>query len=166
MGLVVDDCRAADIPVLVARLPSPTGRAGIHADRYQAQQVGTCTYLVARLDGQLAGHVLIEWSGCQASEVYHDFLGVPEICSLLVHRDLRGKGIGTALIAAAERRAAERGRRRVGMGVATDNTRAQALYQRLGYRPARAYLNRWTVMGADGIRRHKTEPSRYLIKDL
>ena len=58
-----------------------------------------------------------------------------EICHLQVRPEHRGKGVGTALIVASERRASERGHRRIAVGVADDNPEARRLYERLGYRP-------------------------------
>lgn len=164
--VTISECGADDLSALAARMPSPTGRPGVHADRYQAQGRGRCAYLVARLDGAPVGHALLEWTGCLAPEVYADFLGVPEVCSLLVVPERRGAGIGTALIAEAERRALAAGRDRLGIGVAATNRRAAALYARLGYRRVRSYLNRWTVTAPDGGRRQVTEPTEYLVKEL
>jgi Acetyltransferases len=48
----------------------------------------------------------------------------------------RGQGIGTALIAAAEREAAARGFDRLTLTVSTGKPDVQALYERLGFRDA------------------------------
>lgn len=55
------------------------------------------------------------------------------IDTLSVSPRFGGRGIGTELIRAAEERARERGYHKNAMAVVTDNTRAYALYQRLGY---------------------------------
>jgi len=52
----------------------------------------------------------------------------------------RGKGIGTRLMAAAERQLGDRGVDEVHLEVIEANQRAERLYERLGYRPARKLL--------------------------
>lgn len=47
--------------------------------------------------------------------------------------ELRGLGLGTRLIGEAERRVKKRGLKKVILGVEVVNTRARALYERLGY---------------------------------
>lgn len=47
--------------------------------------------------------------------------------------ELRGLGLGTALVAAAEKRIVRRGIRTAELGVELENTRARSLYERLGY---------------------------------
>ena len=55
------------------------------------------------------------------------------IDTLSVSPQYKGKGIGTALIKAAENRARERGYDKIALAVATYNTRAHGLYLRSGY---------------------------------
>jgi ribosomal protein S18 acetylase RimI-like enzyme len=50
-----------------------------------------------------------------------------------VHPALQSCGIGTVLVRAAEQRILARGLRRAELRVEVDNSRAQALYERLGY---------------------------------
>jgi ribosomal-protein-alanine N-acetyltransferase len=68
--------------------------------------------------------------------------GEAEILALAVVPRLRRQGRGAALLAAAERWAAEGGARAMYLEVAVDNRPAGALYRRAGYLPAgrrRAY---------------------------
>ena len=77
-------------------------------------------YLVAWEDGEPVGHVCVEWSE------------PPELQDLWVLPARRSEGIGSALVAAVEARAADRSDRlRLTVGVA--NTGAARLYERLGY---------------------------------
>ncbi|MET8825444.1 GNAT family N-acetyltransferase [Streptomyces sp. NPDC004610] len=98
-------CRAADLPALDWCLRSP-GAPSFHAPRFARQQAGESTYLVARLDGEPAGHAEIRWRGCAAPEVP---VTCPEINGLGVRDGLRSRGIGTALIHRAEDPVRERG---------------------------------------------------------
>jgi len=60
-----------------------------------------------------------------------------EIADLQVLTGWRDRGIGRALIRALEGEAARLGAGRVEIGAAASNLRARALYERLGYAPAR-----------------------------
>lgn len=54
--------------------------------------------------------------------------------TVCVHGPVRGIGVGTLLMMAAEREAASSGRRRISLGVEAANEGAIRLYERLGYR--------------------------------
>nr|WP_230424165.1 GNAT family N-acetyltransferase [Streptomyces radicis] len=59
--------------------------------------------------------------------------GVGKLFQLVVHPALRSCGLGTRLIAAAEHRVRVRGLAHAEIDVEEDNSRARALYERLGY---------------------------------
>ena len=59
------------------------------------------------------------------------------IDGICVARAHRGKGVGSKLLSALCREAAERGYRSVRLDVIRDNFRARALYERQGFRPLR-----------------------------
>ncbi|MEU0250284.1 GNAT family N-acetyltransferase [Streptomyces sp. NPDC006235] len=138
-------CRAADVALLDQYLGSP-GATSFHARRFERQERGQSTCLVAWLDGR---------PGC------------PEINALTVWPEtLRSRGIGSALIRAAEERARERGRTAIGLGVADDNPRAAAFYARLGYRPLAPYVGRWSYEDHDGVTHECVEELTFLVKEL
>ena len=102
--------------------------------KYLAQQLrGERTVLVARVQNELAGYLTIVWN----SE-YPPFReqSIPEINDLNTLIKFRRKGIGTALMDAAEneieRRSDTAG---IGVGVTADYGPAQQLYVRRGYIP-------------------------------
>ncbi len=87
------------------------------------------TYLVAWDGDEPVGHAHVAWE--------RTHLGVPEIQDVFVLPQRRRRGIATALTAAAERLAAERGFDRISLSVSeSGNDAARGLYQRLGYREA------------------------------
>jgi RimJ/RimL family protein N-acetyltransferase len=88
------------------------------------------TYLVAWLDGKPVGHCNIRWDG-SLEALWQESIRVPEVNGLAASPE--GKGIGTALIRAAEATAFNRGYDSIGVGVSIENSRAQELYERLGY---------------------------------
>src|ERR1035441_8102637 len=80
---------------------------------------------------------------------------------------LRSRGIGTAIIRAAEALARERGCGQIGLGVDDDNPRAAALYLRLGYQETGyRYLDRYYYLEDHGHRHDVADPARFLVKDL
>lgn len=90
---------------------------------------------------------------------------VPEVCNVGVLEAHRGRGIGTALMAEAERRASPAGRLRLGVGL--DNPAARRLYERLGYRPTgEVETTTYDYVDADGVTRSATETDEWLEKDL
>lgn len=62
---------------------------------------------------------------------------------LAVRPEWQGLGIGTAIVAELEARAAAAGFAAVRLGVEHDNPRAGALYRRLGYREVASIVESW-----------------------
>ncbi|EDY46412.2 GCN5 N-acetyltransferase [Streptomyces sp. SPB074] len=159
-------CRAEDVAPLDAHLPSGVATS-FHARRFARQRAGGSTYLVAWADGVPVGNGEIRWGGCAAPEVREAVGECPELNGLDVRAELRGRGIGTALIHHAEALAARRGAPRLGLGVDdTGNPRAARLYARLGYRPALRYLDRWTYVDEDGTTHERADPTVFLVRPL
>ncbi|MGI5424543.1 GNAT family N-acetyltransferase [Streptomyces sp. CA-179760] len=159
-------CRAADVALLDQCIASP-GATSFHARRFGRQERGASTYLVAWLDGRPVGHTELRWGGCDDAGVRAARPGCPEINALTVWpATLRSRGIGSALIRAAEELARERGRTAVGLGVADDNPRAAVLYARLGYLPLAGYVGRWSYEDRDGLTHKCVENLTFLVKEL
>jgi GNAT superfamily N-acetyltransferase len=57
------------------------------------------------------------------------------IGDVVVAREARGRGVGAALLAAAEQWARTRGYRLLSLNVFIDNTEARSVYERAGYAP-------------------------------
>ncbi|MFF9196138.1 GNAT family N-acetyltransferase [Streptomyces sp. NPDC014779] len=158
-------CRAEDLALLDRHLPTPDA-PGRHAGRLARQQAGLGTYLIAWRDGVPAGNGQVRWDGCAAPEVRARLADCPELNGLDVREELRGRGIGTALVRAAEALARERGRTHLGLGVADDNPRAAALYARLGYTPVTAYTDRYAYTDPQGVRHECADPCTFLVRPL
>ncbi|WP_377271972.1 GNAT family N-acetyltransferase [Peterkaempfera sp. SMS 1(5)a] len=91
---------------------------------------GPGQYQVAELaDGRIAGYVRVVRSVPLASNAH-----VRQIQGLAVDGELRGRGIGRALVAAACERARAEGARRLTLRVLGHNSPARALYERCGFR--------------------------------
>jgi len=105
-----------------------------YQDYYAQQRRGERAVLVARLAGEVVGYVtLLTTSGYAAFREQ----GIPEIADLNVINERQRKGIGSALVYAAERLARQRGHAAVGIGVEQSPAyeAANRLYPHLGLEP-------------------------------
>lgn len=92
----------------------------------QAIHEGSRVLLVEVEDGELRGSVQLELAG--RANAQHR----AEVAKLLVHRNARRRGIGTALMQAIETAARERGRTLLVLDTRTGDP-SDALYRKLGY---------------------------------
>jgi GNAT superfamily N-acetyltransferase len=117
------------------------------------------TYLVAWIGDEPVGHAHVAWAGTET--------GVPEVQDVFVAEERRRQGVARALMAAAERLAADRGHERLSVGYGIANDAARRLYAGLGYRDAGWEPTR--VQGTIVIRGRPVEVDDtivYLVKDL
>jgi ribosomal protein S18 acetylase RimI-like enzyme len=165
--MIVQQCREADLEVLARQNPSPT-HVRWNEERFQRHQQGLTTFLIAWVDDVPAGAGEIRWQGCAAPEVHGRFPDCPEINGLAVWpAERRSHGIGTAIVRTAEDLAVQTGYQWIGLGVDDQNTRAAALYLRLGYQETGCrYLDRYHYVDDNGIRHDAADPCRFLIKPL
>jgi GNAT superfamily N-acetyltransferase len=162
----IAECRAEELDRLEAAIPS--GASRFHQQRYNRQQLGTSTYLIAWVHERPVGHAEMRWNGGAAEKVRQRFPRCPEISALDVWpAQMRSRGIGTALIVAAERLATGRKVREIGLGVADENPRAAALYLRLGFAETGCrYVNSYEIVKPTGMREIVNELCRFLVKNL
>jgi ribosomal protein S18 acetylase RimI-like enzyme len=154
--LRVDDLTDANLPTLGwsgSRLHLVSVRRALERVRS-----GEVEYLVVRAP-----------NGDPIAKVGIDYAAHPDagtLWQMATIEELRGLGIGTHLIAAAESRIRKRGVSVAQLDVELDNPGARALYERLGYREAGRRSASWDVQEADGsISRYETEVAM-LRKDL
>jgi GNAT superfamily N-acetyltransferase len=145
----------ADLPTLAAAFAA-VGWPGKQPQLFQRyiveQHRGARVVLVAEPDGVFAGHACILWrSGYQPFRQ----AGIPEIADVNVLPAHRRRGVGTALMDAAETVVAQRSPIvGLGCGLYADYGPALLLYLRRGYLPdgrGIAYGGRTVVVG-DSIR--------------
>ena len=158
---------ADELPLLDAHL-DPERLAGRHADRLAQQRRGDLTYLVAWRGGLPIGHTLARWTGTRDEPVASRLTGCAHIEDLFVMPRYRSRGVGSRILARAERLARERGFRQIGLAVGIDNPRARALYERGGY--ADAGFGEFEIGGTYQNRRGEVrrwgEVCVYLVKGL
>jgi GNAT superfamily N-acetyltransferase len=104
------------------------------ADRLERQRRDECIYLVAWEGGTPVGQALLHRRRPAALAVWEATVdSLPYLEDVFVVPEWRNRGIGTALLEAAERAAAANGAAAVTLAVSTGNSGARRLYERLGY---------------------------------
>ena len=157
----------ADIPLLREQVTE--GGPAKHRERLNFQRAGLGVYLIAWLADRPVGHALAKWGGATDADVAERLdPPSPDVEDLLVVAHLRGQGIGTQLLAAAERLVQEAGHQRIGLAVGEENGGARRLYERLGYQDTGfgAYEVGGEFVDAQGVRGSWTETCPYLTKRL
>jgi len=126
-------------------------------NRWQEQELGYRELLVAERNGVLVGTVSIRHNA--EAEAMHLF-------ALEVANDVRGEGIGAAIVTWVIEEARRRNCTRVYLEVRSDN-RARRLYHRLGFRRVGdAFVNTWWQFNDDGTRSRREEESYRMVKRL
>ena len=141
---------------------------GTHRKRLERQQRGESTYLIA-WDGDVpVGHLLIEWQGPADEPARSALRKCPYLVDIAVHPARRSRGIGTQLMAEAERLATQRGYERAGLSVGVDNPRARSLYERREYVDVGVgeCLSGYPYLDAAGLERWDDEIVVHLVKEL
>jgi GNAT superfamily N-acetyltransferase len=166
--ICIAPCTQSDLPQLRTHLT--TGGPAKHDERFRRQASGEVVYLIAWLDERPVGHALLKWNGSADEPVAARLDGpCPDIEDLFVADDVRRRGIGTQLLAEAERRVRERSMPRAGLSVGAEtNEAARRLYERLGYRDAGfgPYVEHGAYVDGGGQHRQWHETCIYLIKDM
>lgn len=158
LELRIRRCTAPDLPLL-----EWFGLYACHREiireAFRRQQIGENLMLVAEANRFPAGQVWIDLARERASST-----GV--LWALRVLPSLQGMGIGSLLIAAAERALRERGYERAGIAVEDDNEGARLLYERLGYQEVRRERCEYSYRTPDGEEIWRSEDHRVLQKQL
>jgi hypothetical protein len=150
MDFVIRPAEPRDLPAVIAliralaefeKLPGPDDAA---AERFAAHAFGAgrpFELLVAEVGGEVVGYALF-------FTTYSTFLARPGLYleDVFVRPDLRGRGIGGALMRRLAALAVERGHGRFEWTVLDWNVRAQAFYRSLGAR----ILPEWRVCRVEG----------------
>jgi GNAT superfamily N-acetyltransferase len=155
---------AADLAALVAALEERHW----FSERLDRQQQGGGVVLVAWLDGRPVGDVYLDCEPAKEPEVRRHLPGVPVLDHLEVLGPLWGRGMGTALIRAAEDTARQLGYEWLALGVGLENFRARRLYERLGYADwgHGAVVGTWVEYPDDGPPVILSEVCDMLVKRL
>jgi GNAT superfamily N-acetyltransferase len=123
---------APAIAMLLAELGYPAERHEIPGRVERMCADGTAAVFVAGADGPSTAEVLGVVT-VHALSVLHAEAPVAQLTALVVHATARGRGVGAALVAAAERWARARGAARIVVTTALHRVQAPRFYERLGY---------------------------------
>lgn len=158
--------RETDLPVLERDVRSSFGRS--HRHELVDQAKGDLTLLTAWIDLSIVGSGFIRWLGPRAPLVREAYPNVPEIYRLSVDPQHQSQGIGSRLTLRLEQEASKRDMSTVGLGVAFDNPRAYALYERLGYKASTIteYYDEYLLPRTDGTIAKVRDKCRFLIKQV
>jgi ribosomal protein S18 acetylase RimI-like enzyme len=126
--VAIRPCAAEDLPALEWR-GAFTHHRELIAEAFARQRRGEVVMLVADVVGWPVGQAWVDLTRLAAE-------GAGMIWAVRVADALRGSGIGTRLLAAAERVIAARGLAAAEVRVELRNADARRLYERLGYRLA------------------------------
>jgi ribosomal protein S18 acetylase RimI-like enzyme len=126
---------------------------------------------LARQEAGLTDFLVAEFGGVIVGSGELTTTDPAEFKSLSVDASARGQGVGSAIIAAAERVVEERADRATGrarhlvVGVGVDNPRAAALYERLGFvRTGVVSTTTYEYVDDEGATRTATETDEELIR--
>lgn len=131
---------------------------------YDEQTLGRRLLLVADVQGFPIGQLFINFHA--GSRLRGDREQNAYFYAFRVMEMFRGQGIGSRLLAEAERSALERGLISATIAVAKTNVRARHLYERLGYHLFAEDEGRWQYMDHKGVIRHMHDPCWILEKTL
>jgi GNAT superfamily N-acetyltransferase len=154
----------AELPAVVATL----GQEQFFRDRWLRQELGNGELFVAWVGPTPVGDLYL-WRELPEQPRVADQLGwTPTIQHLEVAVSWRKQGIGTALLDAAQRHAANLGYGRVCLGAGVTNHGARRLYQRLGYVDWGHGLVAvvWDEPGPDGATVRAGETCHWLVRSL
>lgn len=137
----------------------------VYSEAYERMVLGLTMIWVAELAPYgLIAQVFIQLN-CQRPELAGGGLRA-YLYSFRVKPAFQGAGLGTRMMAVVEADLLERGYRVVTLNVAKDNPRAQALYERLGYRVIDQDPGIWSYIDHLGQRRTMIEPAWRMEKVL
>lgn len=112
---------------------------------------------------------ILDDSGAIVGSCGIDYLPYPDtgyLWQLTVHPDMRSRGIGTILIAAAERRIVARGLHLARLDVELRNVGAHRLYYRLGYNDEVRREVSWYERRPGGVLVLHVQPCMGMVKSL
>jgi GNAT superfamily N-acetyltransferase len=169
VGVDIRALSREELDAVTNALPGlPFAPVNKHLPRLQLQEEARARYLVAWRGNEPVGQALVH---LRPNSDQGAVLGCAELEDLFVRPDARGRGVGAALLAAAEREAAGSGVHQLGFAVSVSNPHndaARRLYERCGYRDAGLgeFNTGYTYWDEDGQPHRDEESHRYLCKRL
>ncbi len=137
----------------------------LFADAYERTELGEAVIWIAELPGVgVVGQLFLSLRSGRTE--LSDGMDRGYIYGVRVRPVYRNRGIGTQLLLAAEIELIKRGFRYATLNVGRDNSKAQRLYERMGYRVVAPEDGRWSYEDDKGLRRDVYEPAWRMEKAL
>ncbi|MBI3980902.1 GNAT family N-acetyltransferase [Candidatus Microgenomates bacterium] len=130
---------------------------------FEDHQAGKKVYLVAEMEGKIAGQIVIDWRILVDKEK-SDGVERAYLYSLRVFPPYRNKGLGTKMILFCENFLKERNFKFVTIACERKNLRALKLYERLRFKIFKQEDTPWEFFDDQGKLRKITEPEWVLQK--
>lgn len=125
--ITIRNAAVKDVTQLQSLRPSLTSETV--QERLKQQKQDQAEFLVLEKDGKIISFVVLKWSGKKTHPEY------PDMGDLFTRETERGKGFGTLLVKECEKRAKEKGFKKIGLCVnPTLNPQAKSFYENLGYK--------------------------------
>ena len=115
------------------RIPEGHWLALKHAILSEGDTLPGVERIVAEIDGEIAGSVVLFPAKIDAYDGNVEVLDYPEIRMLAVSPEMRGKGVASALVSECIQRAKARGYQSIGLHTGEFMETAMKLYARLGF---------------------------------
>jgi GNAT superfamily N-acetyltransferase len=149
-------------------LPFSAGLISKHRDRFERQQRDEVLYILATQGPDIIGHLLLKWDGPSHPHVRALISACSEVEDFVVAPDMRGRGVGSEMLAYAGSQCLKRGVTRLGIAVGNENPSARRLYERRGFVPVPGSEHRvsWLAQGESGREVREYEDCVYLVKNL
>lgn len=116
-----------------AKIPEGHWLALKHAILSEGDRLPGVERIVAEIDGEIAGSVVLFPAKIDAYEGNVDVLDYPEIRMLAVSPEMRGKGVASALVAECIQRAKAKGYQAIGLHTGDFMETAMKLYETMGF---------------------------------
>ncbi len=163
------DIRRAEVAdlELIKRYVKPSVERTFEQDLEDQTREEHSLYL-ALASGEILGWGFVRWLGPRDSQAKQLFPEAPEIYRLEVRESYRSQGIGRALIANMESRAALKGFEAISLGVSHANPKAYSLYRELGFEDTELeeYFDEYQYPLMDGGLGLARDLCRYMVKRL
>jgi ribosomal protein S18 acetylase RimI-like enzyme len=149
-------------------LPFMSGTPDKVLRRLQLQAQGHLEYPIATIGDRIVGYLTLKWNCPEDPFLKRKLPPCAEIEDFSVDPELRGRGIGTALLDYAANLAREHGETRLGLAVGKENEAAAKLYERRGFvfMPDTDHRVSWFEPNVDGTSRIESEECVYMMKEL
>ena len=164
LNLLIRPLKKKDLPALEWNGKYKHFR-NVYAQAFESARRGLSVLWVAELcKSDIVGQVFIQLV-CDRKELANGHT-IAYLYSFRIKPEYQGQGIGSKMLETIENDLKRRDFSNVCLNVAKDNTRAQSLYFKHGYKTIAHEPGRWSYIDHEGRIRHMNEPSWRMIKKL